>query len=207
MATYKTDHGDSNFDEAFSEVMKFEGTVVSDDPDDPGGLTVCGIAYNYNKSWSGWANIRAGLSNGSIKLKKNLPTSYVEEDIADYYYENYWLRYGCDLVSGSLGKEMFDQAVNPGPAVMVKNLQMCLNIVNYNANTKTKMYEDDLVVDGKWGKNTRTRLIDLGKKYNKLLTEAMNSMQAYYYINLATNSIAKRKYVKGWLTRTTSTTA
>ncbi len=194
---YTTPYGEE-FDSVLSRLLEVESPVVTNDPDDPGKLTCCGISRAYNPHWPGWKDIDEGLSSGKIKLGKTLPKEYIENTISSFYFENYWTAYGCDLVPPSLAEEMFDQAVNPGPGTMVKNLQEILNTLNYDTKTKTRQF-DDLVVDGKWGKNTKARLLEYAKKYTKFITLAMNCKQGSYYLGLASSSVAKRKYVKGWI--------
>lgn len=201
MVHYKTGYNDS-FDEAFSWIMEKEGIVLTCDPDDPGGMTLCGISREYNPNWEWWSEIDKAISNKKIKIGSKVPTDFICTYVASYYYNTYWLKYGCAEanVSKDLGKELFDQAVNPGPAIMIRNLQECLNTLNYNTKTKDKDVED-LVVDGKWGKKTRARLIEYAKKHNDFLVKAMNAKQATYYLSLSSSNVNMRKYVKGWMNR------
>lgn len=201
MVKYETDYG-TKFDEAFSYIMDLEGTVLTDDIDDPGGMTICGISREYNPSWKWWKDIDAAIASKKLKIGTNVPKAFVSTYVAEYYYENYWKKYNLNgAVSGDLAKEIFDQAINPGPGVMVRNLQECLNTVNYNAKTKDRELED-LVIDGKWGPKTKDRLLMFAKKYNTFLTKAMNAKQASYYLELSANNPKMRKYVKGWINRT-----
>lgn len=197
MTTYKTAYGEF-FDKAFNELMSVESVKLTNDPDDPGAMTCCGISRVYNSSWEGWKLIDEGLNNKTIKINKDVPASLVETYVADLYYEKYWKPYGCDDISGELACEIFDQAVNPGSSVMTKNLQECLNTLNYDTKTKNKKYTD-LEVDGKFGKKTKERLIEFSKSYSKFLIKAMNAKQGSYYLSLASGSVSKRKYVKGWI--------
>lgn len=194
---YKTDYSDA-FSKAFSDLMNVESIKLTNDPDDPGAMTCCGISRVYNPSWEGWRVIDEGLKNKTIKINKDIPTSLVETYVADLYYSKYWKPYGCDEIPEDLACEIFDQTVNPGASVMSKNLQECLNTLNYDTKTKTRKYED-LDVDGKFGKKTKARLIEFAKTYSKFLVKAMNAKQGAYYLSLASGSVSKRKYVKGWI--------
>lgn len=200
MTKMYTTHYGENFDKAFSLLMEVEGNVITNDPDDPGGLTACGISKVYQPQWSGWSKIDTGLKIGEIKLNKVLPDSYVSNVVSEFYYTNIWIKYACDLVPSVVGLEIFDQAVNPGPKTMVKNLQSILNTLNYDTKTKT-IANPDLVIDGLWGKNTRERLLQYTKQQSEVIALGMNCLQGSYYINLAINSISKRKYIRGWLLR------
>lgn len=199
MIKYLTSYG-SIFDEAFSLVMELEGIVLTNDPDDPGGMTICGISRVHNPNWKWWSEIDLAITNKKLKYNTNVPKVFVSTYVADFYYENYWLKYSCNELSKDLATEIFEQAINPGPMVMTRNLQECLNALNYSTKLKDKEVVD-LVVDGKWGKNTKTRLLEYAKKNNSFLVKAMNAKQASYYLSLVTNNVAMRKYIKGWLNR------
>lgn len=193
MIDFRTNYG-PEFDKVFSEIMDIEGIVMTNDPDDSGGLTICGISRVAHPQWSGWKYTT------NFKLNTKVPLDFIVEHVAKFYYENFWLKYSCDKVPAKLGAEIFDQAINPGPAIMTRNLQECLNALNYNTKTKDKDVED-LVVDGKWGKKTRTRLIEYANRYNNFLAKAMNAKQASYYLSLSSSNVKMRKYVKGWMNR------
>lgn len=201
MTIYKTNYGKS-FDEAFSWIMEKEGIVLTYDPDDPGGMTLCGISREHNPNWEWWSEIDRAISTKKLKVNTKVPEEFISIYVASYYYNTYWLKYGCAEanVSNELAKEMFDQAINPGPSIMIRNLQECLNTLNYDTKTKSTKSED-LVVDGKWGKKTRTRLIEYAGKYNSFLVKAMNAKQASYYLSLSSSNVKMRKYVKGWMNR------
>lgn len=199
MKTYTTPYGTA-FDKAFSWLIETEGSVITNDKDDPGGLTACGISKVYQPQWKGWSEIELGLKSGRITLGKSLPASYISNVISEFYYTNIWTKYACDQVPAIVGFEIFDQAVNPGPKVMTKNLQTTLNTLNYNTRTK-KVIDVDLVIDGLWGKNTKARLLQYANTQPEFIALAMNCLQGDYYIGLAANSVIKRKYIKGWLLR------
>jgi len=83
-----------NFEPAMNNLREWEG-FLSNDPDDPGGLTKFGIAKTYypnvdveNLTWEGAKAI---------------------------YLTDYWLRNGCDVLPFPLDVIHFDSCVNPGP--------------------------------------------------------------------------------------------
>lgn len=194
---YTTPYGDV-FDKAFSELMAVEGIVITNDPDDPGGLTVCGIARKYNPKWSGWKEIDKGLANGTITLKRKLPREYIESVISRFYYDEYWKKLDLNDVNPDVANEVFEQAVNLGTATTVKNLQEVLNTLNYDAATR-KAKTADLVVDGKYGPKTRELFVKYSKTQPKFMVISLNCKQGSHYLSLASKSVTKRKYVKGWI--------
>jgi|GEM_PF-2453115 len=80
-----------NFDKAFNIVLDAEGRVTTNDPKDPGGLTVWGLSKVYNPE------VHEGMT---------------EQEIKDIYYKKYWLVSGCDTAEFPMDIILFDSAVN-----------------------------------------------------------------------------------------------
>ena len=80
-----------SFDKAFEITVGLEGRI-SNDPEDPGGLTVWGLSSRYNQ----------GVSP-AITL----------EQAKKIYLEKYWIPAGCDDVSYPMDICLFDSQVNP----------------------------------------------------------------------------------------------
>ena len=81
------------FEDALKFVLKWEGGY-SNDPNDPGGETKFGIskkAYPYED-----------IKNMTLERAEKI------------YYENYWLKAGCDKLTSPLDIVVFDTAVNMG---------------------------------------------------------------------------------------------
>ena len=92
-----------DFKEALQFVLKWEG-FISNDPQDPGGLTIWGISYrSYPKE--------------VIEIEELINKQRKEEAFKiaeDIYYENYWLKSECDKLPKPMGIIVFDTAVNMG---------------------------------------------------------------------------------------------
>ena len=82
-----------NFDEAIKFVLKWEGGY-SNDPNDPGGETKFGIS---KRSYP-----ELDISKLTLKQAKEI------------YYQNYWLKAGCDELPFPFDIIVFDTAVNMG---------------------------------------------------------------------------------------------
>ena len=93
---------DDLFNKALGFVLKWEGGFV-DNPDDLGGRTNKGITQStYN------AYLRnKGLANKDVKLIS-------DNEVKDIYYNNYWLKTGCDRMTDKFAAVCFDTAVNMG---------------------------------------------------------------------------------------------
>lgn len=90
------------FKKALKFVLKWEGGYVNN-IHDKGGATNKGITQN---TYNGWLKSH-GLP---IKDVRNITDSDVEQ----IYYNNYWLRAGCDKMSKEFAVLAFDTAVNMG---------------------------------------------------------------------------------------------
>ena len=83
----------NEFDKALKFVLKWEGGY-SNDPNDPGGETKYGIS---KRSYP-----HEDIKNMTLERAKKI------------YYENYWLKVGCDKLPFPLNIVVFDTAVNMG---------------------------------------------------------------------------------------------
>jgi len=83
----------NDFDKAIKFVLKWEGGY-SNDPNDPGGETNFGIS---KRSYP-----ELDISKLTLKQAKEI------------YYQNYWLKCGCDNLPYPFNIIVFDTAVNMG---------------------------------------------------------------------------------------------
>lgn len=97
----------TSFDRAFQIVIGLEGKP-SNDPDDPGGLTVWGLAKRYNPEVS---------LDMTIDMAKGI------------YLRKYWIDSGCDTLPYPMDICVFDARVNPqdDPALPGGSMQELLN--------------------------------------------------------------------------------
>jgi lysozyme family protein len=91
---------------------------VSQMGDDPGGLTVFGIASASN-------------SEAVVKMKTMLDQGVSKDAIwavaADVYLNKYWIPSGCDTHQWPWDLIMFDVAVNPGPGALATLINKAQN--------------------------------------------------------------------------------
>ena len=91
------------FEEALQFVLKWEG-FISNDPHDPGQLTIWGISYKSHRE-------------KVLEMEKLLDEGKKVEafEIAKkIYFENYWKGTDCDIWDFPLNLIVFDTAVNLG---------------------------------------------------------------------------------------------
>lgn len=90
------------FDKALSFVLRWEGGYVNN-PNDKGGATNKGITQSTYNAW---------LQSKKQNLKD--VRHITDEEVRQIYYNNYWLKAGCDKMSEKFAILCFDTAVNMG---------------------------------------------------------------------------------------------
>jgi len=88
-----------DFEKALKFVLKWEGGY-SNDPNDPGGETKYGIS---KRSYP-----HEDIKNMTLERAKEI------------YYQNYWLKAGCDGLTFPFNIVVFDTAVNMGRSRAIK---------------------------------------------------------------------------------------
>ena len=174
-----------DLEELIDALIDREGGYVNH-PSDRGGPTNYGITE---------AVARAHGFSGSMR---NLPRS----EAAAIYKRLYWLRPRFDQVakrSVAVASELFDSAVNMGPAVAAPFLQRALSALN-----RDRQDYADLVPDGRIGPATLAALdkfLELrGKaKGETVLLKALDALQGERYIRLAERRPANEAFLYGWL--------
>ncbi len=117
----------ANFQKALNRVLLHEGGYVND-PDDRGGETYKGIARNIHPKWTGWLVI------DSRKILSNFPgvldeLPQLQQLVAKFYYENFWLTIQGDRINSQLiAESIFDFCVNAGIRTGVSIAQHAINV-------------------------------------------------------------------------------
>jgi lysozyme family protein len=182
----------------YNKYKSIEGTY-SNDPDDAGGETWCGIARNFNPGWPGWKIIDSYKSVYSARM--NLVDALkinpdLEKLVYDFYKKNYWDFFQANGLPQIIADELYDIAINCGLVTCVKYLQSALNLLNRNVS----LYPE-LLVDGIFGvKTMQTLVVSLNKNGEKLLFNVLNCFQGKHYIECMQKKSSNEKYV-GWFNR------
>jgi lysozyme family protein len=170
---------DDKFDYAVNVVLQHEGGI-SDNPNDPGGLTNFGITksflidnkiltpHDYNKEY-----IRSLTRNEAI----NLYRTYI------WYKYHYGLFYSLEIAT-----KVFDMTVNMGVNQSHKLLQKSINF----------MSKDPILVDGVLGVKTITAANSLPASY---LHEELREQCKNFYNNLVKQEPKMYWALPGWLNR------
>lgn len=109
-----------NFQKSLDRVLAYEGGY-SNDPDDPGGVTLEGIIQ---RVYDGY-RIRSGRQTQPLR-RDMLGTPEWQRERNDIYRRQYWLAVKGDELPAGLDFVMFDGAVNSGPGQAIKWLQRAL---------------------------------------------------------------------------------
>ena len=174
-----------NFQEALKLVGLAEGKYTND-PKDPGGETICGLARNKNPDLKIWEILDRWKENGTTspdeldRLARG--DVYFMELVRSVYKGRYWNATECDILPPLLRYPMFSCAVNCGTTTAIKILQRSLGIND----------------DGKFGTETyrACRIGDIKARVERFCDEWV-----LYYQNLIKARPALKKYENGWYNR------
>lgn len=172
-----------SFDIAFARTIGIEGGY-SNNPNDPGGETNWGITI---------ATARTYGYQGPMK-------DMTKETARDIYRTGWWnlLHLGdVDAINQLVAEELFDIAVNCGPAVPGPYLQRALNIFNRQG----KDYPD-IPVDGLMGGRTVAALKSFfqvrGAAGERVLLSALLVQLGMRYIQIAESRPQSEDFEFGW---------
>ncbi len=107
---------EQNFERAFEFAMKWEAWR-SDNPSDPGGLTIWGISSKYYPE--------------TVTKIKDMPKEESRHFARGFYASTFWEAMGCDRIANPLDIIVFDTAINPGPGAAEKFLALTHNWRDY----------------------------------------------------------------------------
>lgn len=173
-----------NVDKLIDEVIRREGGY-SNHPADRGGPTNWGITEQVARAWGYKGDMRG------------LPRSAA----ATIYKNRYWTGPKFDQVATicpAIGDEMFDTAVNMGPAAAGKFLQRALNVLNRGA-----VDYPDIGTDGQIGPMTLAALkafmAKRGASGGEVLRKALDGLQCARYVEIAEGRKENESFVYGWI--------
>lgn len=180
------------FKRACEKTLRIEGGFV-DNPNDRGGPTNLGVTL---KTLDRWFLKRDGRHADLVDLK----TLDVHQAKA-LYFDLYWndRLLPCQEIAEwwePMGDEVFDTAVNSGPARSAIFLQRTLNLLNRNE----KVF-DDLKVDAWAGTATlkAMRAMDKLPRGRERLMLGINVEQGAFLRDLAMRDPRQEEFYGGWL--------
>jgi lysozyme family protein len=174
------------FDEAYKLVGLAEGKWT-DDPNDNGGMTACGIARNSNPNSKIWEIIDKYLERGKTLAETEkicCSDPYFMSLIQGIYKGKYWDSCKCDELPNLWRYPVFSCSVNCGSRVAVQILQKCINVES----------------DGIYGGKTTRAVREYPKKEREFVDEFCE-IWSKYYDRIVEKNPSQKKYINGWKNR------
>lgn len=173
-----------SIDAMIDDVIRREGGF-SDHPNDRGGPTNYGITQQVARAYGFLADMRTLPRSAAVNI----------------YKTRYWTGPKFDQVAAicpAIGDEMFDTAVNMGPAAAGKFLQRALNVLNRGA-----VDYPDIGTDGQIGPLTLAALkafmAKRGPAGGEVLRKALDGLQCARYVEIAEDNPSQESFAYGWL--------
>lgn len=184
----------ADFNKAFAITLGHEGGY-SNDPNDPGGETIYGVARTKNPSWGGWA-ILDNLKKDANNFPKNaLADSSIMSHVKALYKKNYWDIHLLDtMVSQEIANEIFDTGINVGPGKAASFLILALDLLNRGGKDYADVPEDGKIDPSDVG------ILNVHKRPQNVL-KALNGLQFMHYYTITKSKPAFETYFNGWLNR------
>ena len=135
------------------------------DPDDAGGLTKYGIAQRFHPELD--------------VLNIDFATA------SEVYYSDYWVKSGCDKISGLVAAYVFDMSVMSGVYEGDKLLQMALGVA----------------ADGIFGPQTDAAEEQQAMISEQVILDKMVKLRQNFYIMITQLRPSQMKFLNGWTRR------
>ncbi|MNL24091.1 putative Peptidoglycan domain protein [compost metagenome] len=182
----------ANFTIAYSKTNSHEGGY-SNNPNDRGGETWCGIARNFFPRWGGWRIIDEYKKSNPATFKQLIAKdAKLGSYVADFFKTEFWDKLSLDkVVNQAIANELYDTGVNMGIGKVQGFIQEALNLCNNNQ----QLYPN-IKVDGKLGPIT-LQLINNHPNPQRLFN-TLNILQGERYLNIIRNNETQEEFWGGW---------
>lgn len=161
---------EARFRRAVEFVLAHEGEL-SEDPDDPGGVTKYGISA------------RSYPELGPEGIRR-----LTREQAIAIYRRDWWDRYGYARLPDPVAAKVFDLAVNMGPSAAHRILQLALRTCGF-----------PVAADGVLGPQTLEAAHRADPE--RLMPELRAEAALHYALLVLQSPDRRRKYLRGWLRR------
>ena len=195
----------ASFDVALEKLLQKEGGWCNV-PGDKGGETYCGIARRFWPAWDGWsiiarAKVHESYEKGPAAFSNHLAgIPALRARVSQFYRTNFWNKACADTMPQALADEMLEESVSLGVLRAVMFLQKACNALNFRQG---QTLFKDLAIDGEMGARTLAALDAVLASHSAGdVLHCLNLQQGTHYIALAAVNPAQRKFLAGWLKRT-----
>ena len=108
----------SIFSDCLAFTLKEEGGF-SNNPNDPGGATMCGVTLNVYRAWKN----NQSLTPDDLK-------NISQQELSDLYSQKYWVPSSCDKLPIGISLSVFDMSVNAGVGRSIRLLQSSIGAIS-----------------------------------------------------------------------------
>jgi lysozyme family protein len=158
-------------DEALIFTLKWEGSVFTDHPLDPGGATRYGVIQS-----------RYDQYRVSKKLPKQSVEKISKKEYTEIYDQYYWDPVRAQYLAGTLGLVLFDTAVNMGVGGCLSRLQAILKVP----------------ITGKWTQAISDKIHDVDQTDVALKLCQLRIKKRYDRVKQRAD---QKVFLQGWLNR------
>jgi len=183
----------SRVNQIIRNVIRYEGgPVVTNDPDDPGGVTKFGIT---ERSWRHFARYVLKLPTARHDVRK-----ITIDDAVAYYRNLFTVSQACMMPSGALQMFYFDCCVHHGEKNAAKLLQRSCNHI---IRIIDKPDIEELKVDGAVGPKTlnAVHFLHRAPQYRDMILEMMYMARMNFITKIVQLNPKQGKFYKGWKNR------
>lgn len=184
----------ANFDIAFKNTLTHEGGY-SNDPNDPGGETIYGLARKKNPDWEGWTLVD-NFKRDKLNFPKNaLADSAIMSLVKLFYKKRYWDVNRLDEINlQEICNEMFDTAINLGQGKAASFLLLSVDLLNRGGKDYSDVPEDGKIDP------SDVALVNSHKRPQNIL-KCLNGLQFMHYYTITKAKPSFEDYFNGWLNR------
>lgn len=172
------------FEPIFESVLRAEGGyILTQDPDDLGGMTFAGISRRWWGNWEGWRIID--------RMKKPRATQELKDEVRDFYRTEFWDRIrGDEIKSEGVARMIYSSAVLSGLVRMFRMMRAALDIEGHDHKMSDGMLAalNDLEYNDK---------VKTAAEFATLF--ALERIRRYTLI--VRDKPSQVKYLRGWISR------
>ncbi len=172
------------------EIVRREGGYV-DDPKDAGGATNYGVSLRYAKRLG--LDIDRDGDTDADDIRQVTP-----EQAMDLYVRDFFEAPGFDTLPEPLWPQLFDMAVNAGPARALILLQ---EVLSEAAAAAPETGLSPLMPDGRMGPKTRATAARAFDVMGPFLINAYVDQRIAFYRGLAAANPSQKRFLAGWTNR------
>lgn len=174
------------FEKAIDFTMQWEGWI-SNDPDDPGGITKYGISLRFLRG----VDKSLGDVDGDGDVDADDILALTPAKARELYRANFWEPLGLDHTHVLLALPLFDTAVNMGRRRAVTICQETICDLGH-----------PVAVDGVMGPRTREGALAVLTTRHREIGDRFCLRRCEHYSAIAENNPRLGRYMRGWVKRT-----